>query len=642
MQINKRDLITITALVLIFFSIAAWNVGLVQPPTTSWQSTESQGFYIDLGEVQPVDTIYFWTKRGNATVTVHDWSSENWVHVGQFNADALGGWRHITYHTDTQYLYFDIQPVTYDDRPNFWWSVSNPSDEEPQPLIEITEIAILSQSNQQIPIIDIIFENDTESLFNLIDEQHLVETPPTYMSYMYFDEVYFVRAAQDYLTNNTPFERTHPPLGKLIQTTGLALFGDTMFGWRIMGVIFATLMIPVVYLMGKKLFGTWIGGFTPAFLLTFDFLHFSMARMGTVDTYVVFFSLLSQLFFLIYFMNVVKKGWKTSVLPLFFAVIFFTLGFSTKWIVLYGAIGMLTLLAAIRFRDIIKLKCSLSAKYVALFNHPFLLIIGFIGVVAALYFATYIPDMLLGNSFSDIIKLQFEMYGFHSASSAVHGSWGVAWGSPWWSWPFSLTPLWLSGSDIPNSTMYSTIMAMGNIAVWWVGFICVIFVAERAIRGKELVHNAILFIQKRFSKPSPSDTAEGTFVTSSDSDSPINDNFNLEQDSPPAKSKPVTRNWDLAAIFIATLFFFQWLPYTLISRITYIYHFYISVPFLCLASAYFINKIWNKKYGKIVTIAYLAAVVGMFILFYAVISGMPAERSWLESLKLLGDTWIRP
>ena len=125
-----------------------------------------------------------------------------------------------------------------------------------------------------------------------------------------------------------------PTLGKLIQAVGVAVVGATPFGWRIMGVIFGTLIVAVMYLLGKKLFGTWIGGFSAAFLMTFDFMHFTMARIGTVDTYVIFFSLLSQLFFLIYFMKVLKVGWKkTSVLPLFLAVVFFSLGFLHKvWV----------------------------------------------------------------------------------------------------------------------------------------------------------------------------------------------------------------------------------------------------------------------------------------------------------------------
>ena len=150
-------------------------------------------------------------------------------------------------------------------------------------------------------------ENTTDStLGKLVDEQNKLEIPPTYMSKMYFDEVYFARSAENYVNHQIPNERTHPPLGKLIQAIGVAVFGETPFGWRIMGVVFATLMVPLMYLLGKKLFGTWIGGFSAAFLFSFDFMHFTMARIGTVDTYVVFFSLLSQLFFLIYFMNVVK------------------------------------------------------------------------------------------------------------------------------------------------------------------------------------------------------------------------------------------------------------------------------------------------------------------------------------------------
>ena len=216
------------------------------------------------------------------------------------------------------------------------------------------------------------------NVHNLIDEQDKVQLPITYMQETYFDEIYFVRTAEQYLHLQSPYEWTHPPLGKLIQAGGIVVFGFSPFGWRFTGVIFATLMIPVMYLFGKKLFGSWIGAFASAFLLTFDFMHFTMARMGTADTYVVFFSLISQLFFFIYFTNVIKNGWRTSVVPLFFAVIFFMLGFSTKWITLFGALGMLALLAALRIRDLTKLKTSFWDRYSRFFDYPFFLLLGFI------------------------------------------------------------------------------------------------------------------------------------------------------------------------------------------------------------------------------------------------------------------------
>ncbi len=640
MQLNKRDVITIVLLSVLFFSIATWNVGLVQAPVTNWQGTQKENFYVDLGGVQPVQTVYFWVKSGNATVLVYSGSPENWRYVGQFVLQPRGTdysqWHSCSFSAETQYLRFEVQPLPYDSRPNFWWVIPNPSDKEPQPFAEVSEIGVLSQSNQQIPIVAIAGENTSDPhLSMLVDEQSSVQVPPTYMSEMYFDEVYFARSAANYLNHQIPLERTHPPVGKLIQSLGIAFFGDVPFGWRIMGVAFATLMIPLMYLLGKKLFGTWIGGFSAAFLLAFDFMHFTMSRMGTSDTYVVFFSMLSQLFFLFYFMNVVKKGWKTSVLPLFAAVVFFALGFSTKWVVLYGAVGMLALLAAIRIRDISKLKKGLGAKYAAFFDHPFLLILGFVGVVALIYFATYIPDMLAGDSLSGIFHLQLEMFNFHSASSVVqaHGLWDNA----WWSWPFVLNPLWLAGSSLPNG-VYSTIMLLGNPTVWWVGFVCVILLIGKAIPLKVLFAG----LRKKLTKKTQSTEGDSLAASKPLNSTPAPEaaDCSLSDGSQTVTSKP--HRWDLAAIFIVTLFFFQWVPYMLISRITYIYHFYVNVPILCLASAYFINKIWDKKYGKAATIAYLAVVVAVFVLFYSVISGMPTASSWIDSLKLFGKTWLRP
>ncbi len=117
-------------------------------------------------------------------------------------------------------------------------AVTNPSDQPLSPYIQVTEIGVENQTNQQIPIVGITGLNATDAtLGNLVDEQSKLQIPPTYMSKMYFDEVYFARSAENYVNHMIPNERTHPPLGKLIQATGVAVFGETPFGWRIMGVV---------------------------------------------------------------------------------------------------------------------------------------------------------------------------------------------------------------------------------------------------------------------------------------------------------------------------------------------------------------------------------------------------------------------
>ena len=587
---------------------------MTQTPVTTVQFSSGQSFYVDLGTAATLKSVLFLLKDGSYALNVSAGSPGNWTTVtNNVTFSDYYKWSEISIQRSTQYLKFNFDGSS---------------------TAEIAEMAVINADSQRTPVVSINnLGSGNPNLSNLIDEQDIVQYPATYMSQTYFDEIYFVRTAEQYLHHQWPYEWTHPPLGKLIQAGGIEILGLNPFGWRVIGVIFATFMIPLMYLLGKKLFNTWIGAFASAFLLTFDFMHFTMARMGTADTYVVFFSLLSQLFFLCYFLKVVEKGWKTSTIPLFFAVIFFALGFSTKWLVLYAALGMLALLVALRIRDVLKLKEGIGGKYAAFFDHPFLLLLGFIGVMVTIYFLTYIPDVLIGRpfyGFNGVIQLQFDMYNYHSTLTATH-----AFASPWWSWPFmfnptsgSYVPLWLAISYLPNNVV-STISVMGNPAVWWVGFVCMLLVAERAIRGKELFSSLRNKLTKKtqnleLQEPASSETS------------------NLSSEETDPNQKGAERRYDVAAIFIAVVFFFSWLPYILISRVTFIYHFYVAMPFLCLSSAYFINKYWNTKWGKVAAIAFFASVVVMFALFYPVISGVPTSTSWMHNLKWLPGWYFAP
>jgi dolichyl-phosphate-mannose-protein mannosyltransferase len=284
-------------------------------------------------------------------------------------------------------------------------------------------------------------------------------------------------------------------------------------------------------------------------------------------------------------------------------VIFFALGVSTKWFALYGAAGLLALLVAVRIKDLSKLKKSLSEKYVAFFDRPFLLLLGFIGIAVGIYFATYIPDMMAGDSFPTIIKLQSAMFAFHSGSVVDSSS------APWWSWPFMFgingsVPRWFDISYWPNNVV-STITVFGNPVVWWVGFALMLVLTERAIHGRELVAN----LRSRLSNSS-------------------------------ARKSISVKGWDLPAIFIVVVFFFSWLPYVFIGRATYIYHFYLSVPLLCLGITYFINKYWNTRQGKIAAIAIFAGAVALFVLFYPVISGAPISTAYIHSYLKWVPSWF--
>jgi dolichyl-phosphate-mannose-protein mannosyltransferase len=585
LHITKKDIVTMVLLAVIFFSIAVANLGLTQTPISTAQLTAGQSFYINLGSETDVKSMVVLLKQGQFNFTISSGSPGNWTEVTATtwppSSEDYYKWNEISVQKTTQYLKIDGDLAGYN--------------------TIIAEIAVIDQKNVQVPIQSITdVAGANPNLHNLIDEQNIVQYPSDYMSNTYFDEIYFVRTAEQYLHSQSPYEWTHPPMGKLIQAAGIVVFGFNPFGWRIMGVVFATLMIPLMYLAGKKFLGTWIGGFTAAFLLTFDFMHFTMARMGTADTYVVFFSLASQLFFFIYLKNVIDKGWKTSVLPLFFAFLFFALGFSSKWLVLYGFVGMILFLIAVRIKDIIKLHGDIRD----FFDHPYPMVLAFIFIAVAVYFLTYIPDMLAGRSFLDVVNLQGQMFDYHYFLKATH-----PFASPWFSWPFMFDPIsgsvhvpvWLQVATMPTGT--STIVILGNPAVWWVGFGAVIALTVGLL--SQIIQTFLKYL------------------------------WSLLKHT----TQKISLKINLPALFLVVVFFFQWLPYVLITRVIFIYHFYVNVPFLCMGTAFFVNKYWSNKWIKILAIAYFAFTVVMFVLFYPVISGAPASPSTIASLKWF-KSWV--
>ena len=130
----------------------------------------------------------------------------------------------------------------------------------------------------------------------LCDEADTVPLSQSFQNSSYFDEIYHARTAWEHLNGVWPYEITHPPLGKEIMGLGIRLFGMTPFGWRFSGTLFGTLMLPLLYVFLKKLFGGQLLPTLGTLLFASDFMHYVQTRIATIDTYSVFFILLMYLF----------------------------------------------------------------------------------------------------------------------------------------------------------------------------------------------------------------------------------------------------------------------------------------------------------------------------------------------------------
>jgi len=113
-----------------------------------------------------------------------------------------------------------------------------------------------------------------------------------------FDEKYYVPAAQSILNGEGSDRIEHPPLGQLIISSGMFLFGDNPFGWRVFSVIFGIAGILIFYLIILRLPLNPKYAFFAAFIFGFENLSFTQASIAMLDVFCLTFMLFGFLFYM--------------------------------------------------------------------------------------------------------------------------------------------------------------------------------------------------------------------------------------------------------------------------------------------------------------------------------------------------------
>ena len=306
----------------------------------------------------------------------------------------------------------------------------------------------------------------------LCDEQELSPDMQDYMNSSYFDEVYHARTAWEHLNGVSPYEITHPPLGKVIISAGIAIFGMTPFGWRFSGTLFGALMLPLMYVFLKKLFG---GKTVPAagtLVFAFDFMHFVQTRIATIDTYAVFFILLMYLFMYLF----ITEG-RLRYLAL--SGIFFGFGAASKWTCLYAGAGLAIIWS---FWVVDMCKNNLLTVKGFLKNAGFCTLF-FVLIPAIIYCLSYYPyavarggiPIFRGDYFRMVLDNQEYMLNYHSSIVAEH-----PYSSKWYQWILNIRPILYYLTYLPDG-MRSSFGAFVNPFLCWGGFISLFPVAYMAV-----------------------------------------------------------------------------------------------------------------------------------------------------------------
>ena len=502
------------------------------------------------------------------------------------------------------------------------------SDEVPVPTSgeRITGLSIVERTG----------ENTDSSLLSdpnsLIDEQDVLDggLEPGWYTGTYFDEIYHARTAYEHLHGTVPYETTHPPLGKVIMSWFVGIFGMTPFGWRFAGCLMGVLMLPVMYLLGKQLTKKTGIAFAAMAILALDCMHYTQTRIATVDSFPVFFILASYLFMVRFMQHDITLVPAKKLLPdLALSGFFAGCAIASKWIGLYAGVGLALLFfwtcgrhlwlareAKARLTEVGNAmlrqkkapdplspeeRSMLMARSQNTMKRLWTLcgwcVLFFVAVPVAIYLLSYIPYFAYAKpqSLSDfidmVIRAQQSMYSYHSTPGLGMDH---PFYSPWYEWPVIGRPMYYAMAYFVKEGSSFAIFCFGNPAVWYVGEVCMLLAA--------------FFWAKRH------------VYWLNGSESPLH---------------PYAIDWDVSLAFVLIGLLAQFLPWVLVPRGTYIYHYFASVPFLVLASCLMLNKLQDRfpRVGRAVLAVYLVVCLVMFIAWYPYASGATVSTDWLDFMK---------
>ena len=422
---------------LIYSFLALFRLGNLESPQTFYKVAPGEELVILLPEEQILSKVEFFTgttqkdfkisyqvKKAGACQTLDDGATA--INRGSFNPsvniDVSGPFRWSEIYLKDKTSQIIIKSETNRD-------------------ISYGEFAVFNVSNKKIDGIRLVKPDDggvlesSMTIPELTDEQDIVPDKPNMMNSSYFDELYFAQTAYQFAHEEIGYETVHPPLGKILQSVPIFITGKmTPFIWRITGTLVGVLIIIVVFYFAKELFKSETYAKIATILVSLSGLHFVQTRLGTVDSYLCLFTILS-FFFMLKFLHQPKK-WLFFIL----SGAAFGCACSVKWSGAFGGIG----LAILFIYYFVKNKCYVGFKNAII---PILSGFGcFILLPAAIYFGSYMAfaKTTLAYEPNDVILQGQALYDYHSQDVGTH-----PFSSEWYTWPLSLKPM-LYNTDYAN------------------------------------------------------------------------------------------------------------------------------------------------------------------------------------------------
>jgi dolichyl-phosphate-mannose-protein mannosyltransferase len=422
-----------------------------------------------------------------------------------------------------------------------------------------------------------------------------IEIPSVYI----YDEVYHAYTAGEYVRGNADaflwnthaprsdvaYMWNHPPLGVLLIASGILFGGNDSFGWRMPSAIFGAAGIVLAYVLGLRLTRRRGIAILAACLLLADGLYFVQSRTGMLDMFLTFFLMGAMLAFYAYLTAPPHRSGRLVVVT----GTFLGLAVATKWSAAYPAaiVGAIVLWRAVkppRPTDEPMGPVALPAFSFTRWSeadHGAIRVVRNLGWVAL--GMLLIPAAMYLAAYIPFFATGHGWDQFVELQNQIlyyhsHLHESHPYQSKWWQWPLALRPVWYFAAGVGDRV--ANIYANGNPVL------------------------TIAFV--------------------------------------PASLAIVAAWWrrrDPAFLVLLTGFFGQWLPWALVPRISFAYHFLPATPFGCIAVAVALGSLHRRgAIGRALCVAYVGAIIASFAFFYPIYAAVPLTKQALE-LRMLLPSW---
>ncbi|MFT7559952.1 MAG: dolichyl-phosphate-mannose-protein mannosyltransferase [Flavobacteriales bacterium] len=458
---------------------------------------------------------------------------------------------------------------------------------------------------QRIPLLYwlILFFAFCLRFYNLGDVQQAV-----------FDEVYFPKFAYGYIQEK-PFFHTHPPFAKYLMMGGMKIYhalpwihepqlgsqafealNPVSYRWlnALVGSLLCSLIAGIMYLLTRSHRTALIAmGF-----VALDGTMIVASRYGLSNIHILFWGYLSLLF-LVQALRCKLSWWYLVPLSVLLGlVVSVKWNGLSYWIICLVAISILLLLSSLtslKTREgshadflIKSIRSSSKLKKFGLF--PLLIL-----VPAIIYSSLWVPDLRLNTRY-DFREIHHQILTYHSSGVEADGH---RYCSRWYSWPVMYKPISYhfekirKDGETGKAQIFKDIHLFGNPFLYWVSIPIMLALISWFFM------DVYRLFRERF-------LADDIFIKG----------------------------------FIFMGYGASYLPWSLVTRCTFLYHYQTAAVFSFLSTAYILSKLWSlNKVAKVGVAIVFAALIFSFVYWLPFQLGIEISRSGFYQRMWFGS-WI--